>query len=233
MLGRFMTTSLLPTSVKCTTAVQWWLSNSILQFSWRKLTHSIWGRAGVKNTPDRRICLVAWLNLVFQSRHLSLWTIAGRPDCQLTHSNGAFFSSQSTLYSGNISLLHLSVFFSFWLIFCCQVPLLVRWDRSFSGFDPPHRTFQRSQEERRYPHLCQGSNITPLSHQNCHICSLPQEVLPSGEEAFLGTLTLPRGTSIALWLDAVHSLSFAQPSQVLLHFPFLLHFLTLLKATNS
>ena len=114
MLGRFMTTSLLPTSVKCTTAVQWWLSNSILQFSWRKLTHSIWGRAGVKNTPDRRICLVAWLNLVFQSRHLSLWTIAGRPDCQLTHSNGAFFSSQSTLYLGNISLLpFLSASFDF------------------------------------------------------------------------------------------------------------------------
>ena len=67
MLGRFMTTSLSLTSVKCTTAVQWWHSNSNLQFSWRKLTHSIWGSAGVKNTPDRRICLVAWLNLCFNS----------------------------------------------------------------------------------------------------------------------------------------------------------------------
>ena len=51
-------------------------------------------------------------------------------------------------------------------------------------------------------------------NQNYQLFSC-QELLPSGEEEFLGTLTLPVGTSIALWLDAVRSLSFAQPSEVL------------------
>ena len=41
-----------------------------------------------------------------------------------------------------------------------------------------------------------------------------QEALPSGKEEFLGTVTLPRGTSVALWLDAVHSLTLAQRSEV-------------------
>jgi len=63
-----------------------------------------------------------------------------------------------------------------------------------------------------------GSTLpTGLSNavkRNDDILTFVKEVLPSGDEEFLGTLTLPRGTSIALWLDAVHSLSFAQPSQV-------------------
>ena len=44
--------------------------------------------------------------------------------------------------------------------------------------------------------------------------------MPTGEEEFLGTLTVPVGTSVALWLTAVHSLSFAhRPSEVICHFP--------------
>ena len=107
---------------------------------------------------------------VFQFRHLSLWTIAGRPDCQLTHSNGAFFSSQSTLCLGNISLLPFSsASFNFWLYFC------------FSSFPGPSSCTLRQKLQwvrpspQDFPTPSRGTTISsPLSR--LHQCNIPPSI---------------------------------------------------------
>ena len=174
-----------PTSAKCST-VEWWHSNSIFSEARSPVFNLALKSPPLKDLKDSSASLKTFR--VFQSRHLSLRIIADQPDCQSTHISGVFSSSPSTLSSGEIqnhicaaispsfAFLPLLIYFPgpssctfifsrslFLYVDISQVPILVRWDRSFGGWESSSRAFQQHQAEWRYPHLCQGFHLSRSS----------------------------------------------------------------------